>query len=80
MRPSLLIPIALALFALTACNEPSQPPLSTVSTVDLERYSGTWNELARYENFKQTGCVGAIAYYQPQMFLTYVLALLLEIL
>ena len=65
MRPSLLIPIALALFVLTACNEPSQPPLSTVSTVDLERYSGTWNELARYENFKQTGCVGAIAYYQP---------------
>ena len=65
MRPSLLIPICLALFALTACNEPSKQPLSTVSTVDLERYSGTWNELARYENFKQTGCVGAIAYYQP---------------
>ena len=65
MHPSLLTPIAFALFALSACNEPSQPPLSTVSNVDVERYSGNWNELARYENFKQTGCVGAIAYYEP---------------
>jgi len=64
MRLSLLIPISL-LFTLTACNEPSQPSLITVPTVDLERYSGAWNELARYENFKETGCVGATAYYQP---------------
>ena len=65
MRFSLLIPILLALFTLTACNRPSQQDLNTVPTVDLEYYSGTWNELARYENFKQTGCVGATATYQP---------------
>lgn len=49
----------------SACEHPAQAPLPTVAYVDLERYSGPWNELARYENFKQTGCVGAIAYYQP---------------
>ena len=65
MRFSLLIPIALTLFTFSACDRTSQIPLDTVATVDLERYSGKWNELARYENFKQTGCVGAIANYQP---------------
>jgi len=49
----------------SACESSSQLPLTTVSNVDLKRYSGTWNELARYENFKQTGCVGATANYQP---------------
>lgn len=63
MRLFLLIPIALALLAFSACDKPSQPPLNTVTTVDLERYSGAWNELARYENNTEAGCVGAAAFY-----------------
>ncbi|MGB5965448.1 MAG: lipocalin family protein [Sulfurimonadaceae bacterium] len=62
MRPSLLISIVLVLLTLTACDRPIQPPL-TVSTVDLNRYSGAWNELARYENHTEAGCVGAAAFY-----------------
>jgi len=56
----------LTLFALTACNKPEQSPLTTVSTVDLERYSGAWNELARYESDREAGCVGATAIYTLQ--------------
>ena len=62
MRFSLLISLTLALF-LTSCGKPSQPPLTTVPTVDLERYSGAWNELARYESNTEAGCVGATAVY-----------------
>ena len=62
MQPVQLI-LLIALFALTACNRPSQQPLTTVPTVDLERYSGAWNELARYESTTEAGCVGATALY-----------------
>ena len=64
MRSSLLIPIFFALFAFTACDRSSQPPLATASTVDLEQYSGAWNELARYESNREAGCVGATALYE----------------
>ena len=40
------------------------PPLNTVKNVDLDRYSGTWYEIARYENRFETGCVGASATYE----------------
>lgn len=63
MRFFLLILTALTIAAFTACDRPSQPPLSTVNTVDLSRYSGAWNELARYENNREAGCVGATAVY-----------------
>ena len=63
MRFSLLISTALTIITFTACDRPSQPPLPTVSSVDLSRYSGTWNELARYENNREAGCVGATAVY-----------------
>lgn len=41
----------------------SHPPLQTVESVDLERYSGHWIELARYENRFEKGCVSATADY-----------------
>lgn len=39
------------------------PPLQVVPYVDLNRYVGTWYEIARYPNKFQTGCVGSRATY-----------------
>jgi apolipoprotein D and lipocalin family protein len=36
----------------------SRPPLSTVSSVDLNRYAGRWYEIAKYPNFFQRNCAG----------------------
>jgi apolipoprotein D and lipocalin family protein len=36
----------------------SRPPLATVASVDLARYSGKWYEIAKYPNFFQRNCVG----------------------
>ena len=35
-----------------------QPPLQTVSVVDLKQYAGKWFEIARYPNKFQSKCVG----------------------
>lgn len=44
----------------------SRPPLATVPSVDLKRYSGRWYEIAKYPNFFQRGCRGqATADYAP---------------
>lgn len=40
-----------------------QRPLETVFALDLERYSGRWIEIARYENRFEQGCVSATADY-----------------
>ena len=40
------------------------PPLTTVASLDVERYMGTWYELARYPNRFQRDCSGpAVATY-----------------
>lgn len=39
------------------------PPLTSVKNVDLERYAGTWYEIARYPNRFQEGCTGTTATY-----------------
>jgi len=39
------------------------PPLQTVERVDLNRYLGTWYEIARYPNSFQQGCLGSRAVY-----------------
>ncbi len=41
-------------------------PLATVEQVDLERYLGTWYELARYPAPFQEGCVATSANYSPR--------------
>ncbi|MBN2896741.1 MAG: lipocalin family protein [Campylobacterales bacterium] len=49
---------------LLGCSTPTpNPPLVTVEKLDLQRYSGTWFEIARYENRFEKGCVGASAHY-----------------
>jgi apolipoprotein D and lipocalin family protein len=39
------------------------PPLKVVTSVDLNRYTGTWYEISRYPNRFQEGCVGTTATY-----------------
>ena len=38
-------------------------PLATVPELDLERYQGTWYEIARFENRFERGCEGVTATY-----------------
>jgi apolipoprotein D and lipocalin family protein len=54
-----------ALLALPACAllERGHPPLETAAAVDLERYLGTWYEIARYPNRFQRGCSATTATY-----------------
>ena len=40
-----------------------QTPLNTVSSVDLNRYLGTWYEIASYPAWFQKGCTGSTATY-----------------
>ncbi|HLT31964.1 MAG TPA: lipocalin family protein [Myxococcaceae bacterium] len=42
------------------------PPLETVSSVDLERYSGTWYEIAAFPQRFQEGCTDTTATYEPR--------------
>ena len=51
-----------ALFSFTGCSR-HYAPLETVDKVDLERYSGTWFEIARYEHSFEKGCSRVSATY-----------------
>jgi apolipoprotein D and lipocalin family protein len=72
--PIVLIPICiLAIFlmlpTITGCvNMPKQTSslLSVVPYVDLNRYTGTWYEIARYPHSFQEGCVGSKATYRQR--------------
>ena len=50
------------MFLFTACSS-KNPPLQTVEKVDLERYLGTWYEIARYEHFFEKDCKNVSANY-----------------
>lgn len=52
---------------LAACSTPPRPPLPTVQAVDLERYYGTWYEIARLPNSFQAMCASDTqALYRPE--------------
>ena len=53
---------AITLLLLAACGG-QHPPLPTVDYVDLDRYLGTWYEIARYPAPFQEGCVATSATY-----------------
>jgi apolipoprotein D and lipocalin family protein len=60
--------LLLAVLALGACaTTPERPPVRTVAAVDLQRYAGTWYEIARFPNSFQDGrgrrCVATTADY-----------------
>jgi apolipoprotein D and lipocalin family protein len=69
---SRLIASALALLLLVAPHAraadtpggPQPPPLTAIASLDLARYMGPWNEIARYPNRFQKQCTGpAVATY-----------------
>lgn len=55
--------IFFAFFLLTGCTFQPNPKLETVEKIDIDLYSGTWIEIARYENRFEKGCAGATADY-----------------
>jgi apolipoprotein D and lipocalin family protein len=65
VRPSPFFVAMLATVLLAACTTPA--PLPTVPAVDLDRYYGTWYEIARLPNRFQAMCVSDTrATYRPE--------------
>ena len=56
----LILPIIL--LTLIGCSK-SYPPLDTVKKVDIQKYLGTWYEIARYEHYFEKGCSNVTATY-----------------
>jgi apolipoprotein D and lipocalin family protein len=62
MKMYRLLIISLILISITGCSKP-YPPLETVKKVDLQKYAGTWYEIARYEHYFEKGCRDVSATY-----------------
>jgi len=56
-----LIPVSLISVFLTSCATPMKVP--PVSVLDLNRYSGVWYEVARYDHFFERGMDNVTATY-----------------
>ena len=66
LKPAHAVLGLLSLALLSACATSSHPPLPTVQSVDLNRYSGTWHEIAMLPNRFQAMCVADTrALYRP---------------
>lgn len=66
LRPALLALAALPFLAGCATTTTERlrlPPLETVAKVDLERYAGTWYEIASFPQSFQAGCTATVATY-----------------
>lgn len=57
---------ALASCASQPVNRTAEPPLTSVASVEVERYLGTWYELARYPNSFQKECEAVTATYSKR--------------
>ena len=53
--------VVTVLLLLGGCGD--EQPLATVNQVDLQRYSGTWHEIARLPQWFQRGCYNSTATY-----------------
>ena len=62
----LIVSLALVGCSKTTTERLELPPLEAVSQVDLERYLGTWYEIASYPQRFQKGCTGTTATYTLQ--------------
>ncbi len=62
----LLALLLLSLPFLTSCysERASLKPLSSVSSISLDRYQGRWYEIARFDAFFQKDCIGVTADYK----------------
>jgi apolipoprotein D and lipocalin family protein len=57
-----LLIVVFILISISGCSKP-YPPLDTVKEVDLQKYVGTWYEIARYEHYFERGCRDVSATY-----------------
>jgi apolipoprotein D and lipocalin family protein len=57
--------LGLAFVLFTGCSK-SYPPLPTVEKVDIQKYKGTWYEIARYDHYFEEGCKNVTATYIPR--------------
>ena len=55
-----------ALSCATTTSRLKLPPLQTVAKVDLQRYLGTWYEIASFPQSFQKGCTGTTATYSVE--------------
>jgi apolipoprotein D and lipocalin family protein len=55
-----MIRVLIAALILAACGGEKPAPMQVVSAVDLNRYTGTWYEIARYPNRFQRDCAGDV--------------------
>ena len=60
MRGELILIVCMSAAGVAAAG---QPPLETVSRVDLDRYLGTWHEIASYPAWFQRDCTATTAEY-----------------
>jgi len=58
-RPALALLVALVA-AIAAPTIPAADPLPVVRELDLDRYAGTWHEIARYPNFFERDCAADV--------------------
>ena len=58
-----LMLVCLAAMAAAAALSAEEPPLEVVGSVDLDRYLGTWYEIASYPAWFQRGCTAVTAEY-----------------
>jgi apolipoprotein D and lipocalin family protein len=58
-----LMLLCLAAMGLVAAVSAEEPPLEVVGSVDLDRYLGTWYEIASYPAWFQKGCTAVTAEY-----------------
>jgi apolipoprotein D and lipocalin family protein len=66
MKTLLSLLIVFATFTLTACysERAATQPQTSVSQINLDKYVGTWYEIARFDAFFQKNCVAVTAEYQ----------------
>ena len=55
--------IGLVSFLFIGCST-KYPDLKTVQSVDIQKYKGTWYEIARFEHFFEKGCKNVTATYK----------------
>ena len=68
LHPFVSLQLVLLAWTLAGCSKTTTqrlelPPLGAVNTVDLDRYSGTWYEIASYPQRFQKGCTATTATY-----------------
>ncbi|CAA6821062.1 MAG: Outer membrane lipoprotein Blc [uncultured Sulfurovum sp.] len=63
MKKLLILLSTVTALLFTGCSNKEHAPLATVEKVNLERYLGTWYEIARYDQFFERGCSNITATY-----------------